>query len=271
MRNKFSFYASYLEAIDELPDEQQLQLYKAIAHYALLDEQPTNLTGIAKACFPLIRPNIDSDNRRYDARVSNGTLGGRPKEETSSDEKPSVNLEKPNNNLKKPKENLEKPSHNLKKPNNNLTQTEQKPNLPDTVKPNTNLALDIERDIESKKTDNRILDKESEIIRADLQSLTKKFSELYPLRDVVIPASLKIPQNFDGQLMLEKLSQSTWLRTHDNLGLAWCIKNYDRIVHDAYKDDEPKKTKSVAGAIHTRKYTKEENEKLFKEFENMEI
>lgn len=252
MRNKFSFYASYLEAIDTLPDDQQLQLYKAIAHYALQGEEPDGLTGFAKACFPLIKPNIDSDNRRYDARVQNGSLGGRPREDMEG-QKPSNNLKKPNHNL----------SHNL-------NETEQKPNLPDTEKPNNNLALDIERDIEIKNADNRNLDKESDITRADLQSLSKKFSEDYPLRDITIPASLVIPQNFNGQLMLDKLQQSTWLRTHDNLGLAWCIKNYDRIINDAYRDDEPK-TKSVPGAIHTRKYTQEENESILKKFENMEI
>ena len=144
----------------------------------------------------------------------------------------------------------------------------EKPKHNPHQKPNE--KADIERDIESKKTDNRNLDKESDIMRADLQSLTKKFNEAYPLRDVTIPASLVIPQKFNGQLMLDKLQQSTWLRTHDNLGLAWCIKNYERIINDAYKDDEPK-IKSAPGAIHTRKYTKEENESILKQFENMEI
>ena len=133
MRNKFSFYASYLEAIDTLPDDQQLQLYKAIAHYALQGEEPTNLTGIAKACFPLIKPNIDSDNRRYDANTRNGSMGGRPNEtktennprETHPEPKletqknPSITQNNPSITQNNPSESEIKPNRNPKKPKHN--------------------------------------------------------------------------------------------------------------------------------------------------------
>lgn len=100
MKESFIFYDSFLNAIDELDKEIQLEVYQAITHYALRGEEPS-LNGVAKAIFHLIKPQIDANNKRYE----DGCKGGRPKKEKTSgfeNQKPVVmkndTFEKPNEN-----------------------------------------------------------------------------------------------------------------------------------------------------------------------------
>lgn len=72
-RKYFPFYESFLDGAQELPNEQRLQFYDAIAKYALKDEQP-HLTGLALMCWKFAKPNIDSFIQNYDS----GKKGGRP-------------------------------------------------------------------------------------------------------------------------------------------------------------------------------------------------
>lgn len=105
MRESFVFYASFYEAIKELPDNTQLELYTAICKYSLYGELP-ELSPISKALFTAIKPNIDKAAARYVASVENGKKGGRPKTQ-----------HKPNENPEKPSDNLNQTQH---KPNENL-------------------------------------------------------------------------------------------------------------------------------------------------------
>ena len=100
MKESFIFYDSFLNAIDELDKETQLEVYQAITHYALRGEEPS-LNGVAKAIFHLIKPQIDANNKRYE----DGCKGGRPKKEKTTgfeNKKPLVlkndTFEKPNEN-----------------------------------------------------------------------------------------------------------------------------------------------------------------------------
>ena len=74
MRECFSFYRSFLEAIDKLPPDIQAEIYPAIAHYALNDVTPTSLSPFAECVFTLVKPIIDSNNKKRD----NGAKGGAP-------------------------------------------------------------------------------------------------------------------------------------------------------------------------------------------------
>lgn len=73
-RKYFPFYESFLDGAQDLPDDQRLQFYDAIAKYALKDENPA-LTGLALMCWKFAKPNLDSFIRNYD----NGKKGGRPR------------------------------------------------------------------------------------------------------------------------------------------------------------------------------------------------
>ena len=65
MRESVVFYRSFYEAIKELPDEYQLEVFRAISEYSFLGEEP-EMNGISKAIFSLIKPQIDANNRKYE-------------------------------------------------------------------------------------------------------------------------------------------------------------------------------------------------------------
>lgn len=80
MRNNMIFFASYYEAIKELPEDKQGQVYKAIIDYAFEGVEP-NLTGLAKSVFILIKPYIDSSRKKQES----GSKGGKSSKKTSED------------------------------------------------------------------------------------------------------------------------------------------------------------------------------------------
>lgn len=73
MRDGIVFYKTFYESISELPEENALNIYNAIFKYAFFDEEP-ELSGIEKAIFTIIKPQIDANNKKYE----NGKKGGRP-------------------------------------------------------------------------------------------------------------------------------------------------------------------------------------------------
>lgn len=63
-RDSFIFYRSFYESIKEIPEEEQLKVYKAITEYAL-NQNELELTGIAKAIFTLIKPQLDANYQKF--------------------------------------------------------------------------------------------------------------------------------------------------------------------------------------------------------------
>jgi len=57
-KDSFIFYRSFFEAINDVPEENQLIIYRAISDYALNFKEP-KLTGLSKAIFTLIKPYLD--------------------------------------------------------------------------------------------------------------------------------------------------------------------------------------------------------------------
>ena len=64
MRDSFIFYRSFYEAISDLDDMQQLEIYKAIADFSLNFTEP-NLSGVSATIFKLIKPQLEANNKRY--------------------------------------------------------------------------------------------------------------------------------------------------------------------------------------------------------------
>lgn len=86
MRDSFVFYRSFFEALQDVPIEERACIYDAICAYSLNDIEP-KLTGMQLAIFKLIRPNIDSNKRKYENSkkgASFGKKGGRPKKDNPS-------------------------------------------------------------------------------------------------------------------------------------------------------------------------------------------
>ncbi len=88
-RNQFTFYRSYYDAIAELPKKEQSAIILAVCEYALYEREPEKLSPVAKTCFSLIRPTLDSGRRK----AASGKQGGKtPKQNASKLEaKPKQN------------------------------------------------------------------------------------------------------------------------------------------------------------------------------------
>ena len=74
-RDQFTFYRSYYEALNDLPEKERSKVLFAILSYALDEEEPNELSGVCSACFKLIRPTLDSGriksaNRKNKAKTN---------------------------------------------------------------------------------------------------------------------------------------------------------------------------------------------------------
>jgi hypothetical protein len=100
MRTYFIFYRSFYEAINDLPEAQQLELYKAIFELSLNNSEP-ELTGISKSIFTLIRPQIVANNQRF--KNGSKAKAKRNVSETEAKKKQSVSETEANKNKNKNK------------------------------------------------------------------------------------------------------------------------------------------------------------------------
>lgn len=74
--NKFSFFASFYEAAQDLDDELRLAFYDAMASYAFTGREP-DFSGVMSTIWKLTKPNIDSSINGQ----KTGSKGGRPKKD----------------------------------------------------------------------------------------------------------------------------------------------------------------------------------------------
>ena len=63
-RDSFIFYRSFYEAIKEISEQEQLNVYRAITEYAL-NQKEIEITGVSKAIFTLIKPQLDANFQIY--------------------------------------------------------------------------------------------------------------------------------------------------------------------------------------------------------------
>lgn len=113
MRN-FIFFASYYEAIKELPTEQQGAVYKAIVDYAMEGIEPSHLRGIQKSVFILIKPYIDSSKKKQES----GAMGGKATSKHTSEQTSKTSSKVGSKNTSKTSSNNEsKPQSNQIKEN----------------------------------------------------------------------------------------------------------------------------------------------------------
>lgn len=97
IREAFTFYRSFRDAVDMTNKEEQLVLYKAIADYALDGIEPdvSTLGVLGQLCWTAISPNIKSGRRNY----INGCNGGAPEGNCNAKKQPKNN---PNSTEKQP-------------------------------------------------------------------------------------------------------------------------------------------------------------------------
>jgi hypothetical protein len=118
MRTYFIFYRSFYESINDLPEFQQLELYKAIFELSLNDSEP-KLTGISKSIFTLIRPQIVANNQRFKngskakAKRNGSEIEAKKKQtesETEANKNKNKNKNENKNKNKKENKNFEPPT-----------------------------------------------------------------------------------------------------------------------------------------------------------------
>lgn len=100
MREGFIFYASWMEAIKNLPRDIQGDVLTAIIEYGLYGETTDNLKPITKALLSMVKPQIDANNQRYE----NGKKGGRPKVNDNQSETKQEPRNNQSETKQKPKE-----------------------------------------------------------------------------------------------------------------------------------------------------------------------
>ena len=71
-RGQFTFYASFFQAVDSLPQSRQLEVYRAIMEYALYGVEPS-LTGSSASVFSVVRAVLESGRSKANARLKQGT------------------------------------------------------------------------------------------------------------------------------------------------------------------------------------------------------
>lgn len=100
-RDSLIFYRSFYEALKEVDNDTKAKVYDAIFEYSL-NFNDVELTGLSKAMFTLIKPQLDANNQRF----KNGNKGGRPKKDKPNDNQ-EITKTKPNDNQNetKPKAN----------------------------------------------------------------------------------------------------------------------------------------------------------------------
>ena len=150
-RDSFIFYRSFAEALNELPDEIYLEVSRAIINFALTGKEP-KLSGVGKAIFSLIKPQIMANNIRYD----NGKKGGRNKNEN-----------KPNENQ-------------------NETETEPKANQGETkAEPNENENVNVNENVnENEKVSKKESKKEERDIKNNNERVRESYDEIFSDMDV---------------------------------------------------------------------------------------
>ena len=110
MRDSFIFYRSFYEAISDLDDMQQLEIYKAVANFSLNFTEP-NLLGVTATIFKLIKPQLEANNKRYE----NGSKPKNKQNRSEPEANPKQEISEPEAN---PKQEISEPEANKNKNEN---------------------------------------------------------------------------------------------------------------------------------------------------------
>jgi len=112
MRTYCVFYRSFYDAISELPEPNQLEIYRAIFELSL-NENRIELTGLNKTIFTLIEPQIIANIQRF----KNGTKPKAKRNESETEAKPKRDISETeaNKNKNKNKNENKKENENKKK------------------------------------------------------------------------------------------------------------------------------------------------------------
>ena len=85
-RTQFTFYDSFYESIQALPQYKQLEAYNNLIRYALYEEKPKKLEGLLRVAFVMQKPILDTARRKAIAGAKGGKANGKQHREEPEDE-----------------------------------------------------------------------------------------------------------------------------------------------------------------------------------------
>jgi hypothetical protein len=158
-RDSFIFYRSFYDAISDLTEHQQLEVYKAIFEYSL-NFNEVELIGVSSTVFKLIKPNLEANNKRY----LNGTQPKNKQNGSETEAKEKQNGSKPEANKDKDKD-VDK--------DNNVNENKNKEKLDFSIV-NEKLKKDFMDFIEHRKAIKKPIKTQDQLIRVytDLKKLS---------------------------------------------------------------------------------------------------
>ena len=86
MRESMLIYRSFVEAIKELPKENQAEVWNAVFEFGL-NENEVELNGISKTIFTLIKPQIEANLKKYKNGIKRKTKQKESKTEAKQKQK----------------------------------------------------------------------------------------------------------------------------------------------------------------------------------------
>lgn len=117
IRDSFVIFKNWAEAIETLPEEYQLETYKALVRYGVNGVIPEDISPVAKAMLVSFSRDMENNIAKYTASVENGKKGGNPNfkkgqsnpyyaqktdNQSITEDNPKItedNLDEPNDNL----------------------------------------------------------------------------------------------------------------------------------------------------------------------------
>ena len=210
-KESFIFYKSFYDAIKKIPEEYQLELYNALSEYCFEGKEPENISGIAEAMFILMKPNIDSAEKRYNASVENGKKGGRPKK-----------------------------NKNLKKPSKNLIKTQQEPNQ------NLNVDDDVDDNVDVNVDDNVDVDVDVDITFSDVIDAYE--NNIAPTTEITLQLLTEYCDSLRPSLVKEAITKATVANVRtgryiEGILRNWKKKGFKKLIDVKNEEEEFRKSK----------------------------
>ena len=237
-KGSFVFYESFYNAVNMIDDINiKVQAYDLIVQYGLYGKKVNTNEPILKVVFEMIKPLIESTDKRYITSVENGKKGGAPKG---------------NKNAVK------------KQPKKQPKTTEQtrgcfQNNLNDNDNDNDNVN---DNDNENEKDKNNVV---FSLSQKDYEKFKNSF------QNKAIKEQEKVPQNFDIDKLIKAVKESQFLSSNDNLSFAWLVERYTDVINGKYKDFIKQEQAKQKGVVITHNYTQDELENYFTDLDSIKF
>lgn len=227
-------FRAFFDAIQKFDNKDiRLECYEALINYGIYGITPVSTNPATMAVFIMAQPYMDTAKKRYDKCVENGKKGAEFGKKGGAP--------KGNQNARKNKTTPKQPLTDT------VTDTVTETDI-ETVNETDNLTVN-ETEIETENNLNQLatnslqnitIQNGVQVFNKTLSHIHTQFKNNFDLRSCDIKHIEKINSinlnEIDTNLLIDKIKQSNFLCSCPNLGLEWCILNYNKIIGDYYKN-----------------------------------